>query len=143
MVSGVSRYSVNTLRSGEQSIDSRAGWVCSAVDCSRGLKDSTFSTEVRLTTPRRPRISFHLFSGTYPQSSFSSQHAEEQFEFFDGDAVTGQNSQHVHQKVCSSGSRGINKHTKTIDIRSGLLKWTYGNLGEDVQHTAWREHTLP
>jgi len=54
----------------------------------------------------------------YPQSSFSSQHAEEQFEFFDGDTVAGQNSKHIHQQVCLSWRE---KKTKQKDKNNVAL----------------------
>lgn len=36
---------------------------------------------------------------THPDAVFSSQHAEEQLQLFDRDAVTGHDAQHVHQEV--------------------------------------------
>lgn len=43
--------------------------------------------------------SIPLLGFTHPDAVFSPQHTKEQLQFFDCDAVTGHDSQHVHQEV--------------------------------------------
>lgn len=61
--------------------------------------EANVSPAKTLSSSNSPLLGF-----THPDAVFSPQHTEEQLQFFDCDAVTGHDSQHVHQEVWNTGS---------------------------------------
>lgn len=55
----------------------------------------------------------HIMTPTHPLAFLPLQLAEEKLQLFHCDAVAGKNTQHVHQQVCKTHSRGQRLAAKT------------------------------